>query len=103
MNMLLLFGGLLLIIGVLLIIIFGFSLFLLVWTNYCQWTYDKFLNDKVKGAQKNKGIYEKVKGDNSEALKKYREQLAMIKPSSLSTKPIKPITDEELTLADLPT
>ena len=100
---LLLFGGLLLIIGVLLIIIFGFSLFLLVWTNYCQWSYDKFLNDKVKGAQKNKGIYEKVKGDNSEALKKYREQLAMIKPSSLSTKPIKPITDEELTLAELPT
>lgn len=100
---LLLFGGFLMIIGVLAILIIGFSLFLLVWTDYCQWGYDKFLNDRVKGAQKNKGIYTKVKGDNSEALKKYREQLAMLKKSSLSTKPIKPITDEELTLAELPT
>ncbi len=100
---LLLFGGFLMIIGVLAILIIGFSLFLLVWTDYCQWGYDKFLNDRVKGAQKNKGIYTKVKGDNSEALKKYREQLAMVKKSSLSTKPIKPITDEELTLAELPT
>ena len=101
--LLLLFDGFLMIIGMLLIFLMGFSHFLLVWTNYCQWGYDKFLNDKVKGAQKNKGIYAKVKGDNSEALKRYKEQLAMVKPSSLSTKPIKPITDEELTLADLPT
>ncbi len=101
--LLLLFNGFLMIIGVLIIIIFGFSYFLLVWTNYCQWSYDKFLNDRVKGAQKNKGIYEKVKGNTSESLKKYREQLALAKPSSLSTKPIKPITDDELTLAELPT
>ena len=85
------------------LLLIGFSHFLLVWTDFCQWGYDKFLNDRIKGAQKNKGIYAKVKGDNSEALRKYREQLAMIKPSSLSTKPIKPITDDELTLADLPT
>ncbi len=100
---LLLFGGFLMVIGILVILIMGFSIFLLVWTDYCQWSYDKFLNDKVKGAQKNKGIYTKVKGDNSAALKKYREQLSMVKKSSLSTKPIKPITDEELTLAELPT
>ncbi len=101
--LLLLFNGFLTIIGVFLIVMFGFSYFFLVWTNYCQWTYDKFLNDKVKGAQKNKGIYEKIKGDNSEALRKYKEQLAMVKKSAWSTKPIKPITDEDLTLAELPT
>ena len=100
---LLFFDGLLMIVGMALIMFLSFSYFLLVWTNYCQWTYDKFINDKVAGAQKNKGIYEKVKGDNSAALRKYKEQLAMIKPSSLSTKPIKPITDDELTLAELPT
>ena len=100
---LLFFDGLLMIVGMALILFLSFSYFLLVWTNYCQWTYDKFINDKITGAQKNKGIYEKVKGDNSAALRKYKEQLAMIKPSSLSTKPIKPITDDELTLAELPT
>ncbi len=100
---LLLFGGFLMIIGILMILLFGFSLFLLVWTDYCQWIFDNFVNHRIKGAQKNKGIYTKVNGDNSAALKKYREQLAMVKPSSLSTKPIKPITDDELTLAELPT
>ncbi len=100
---LLLLEGFFMIIGILMILLFGFSLFLLIWTDYCQWSYDRFLNDKVKGAQKNKGIYAKNKGDTSQALKQYREQLAMVGKSSLSTKPIKPITDEELTLAELPT
>ena len=100
---LLLFGGFFTLIGVLILAILGFSHFLLVWTNYCQWSYDNFLNDKVKGAQKNKGIYAKVKSDNSQALKKYTEQLALVKKSSLSTKPIKPITDDDLSLAELPT
>ncbi len=99
---LLLFGGVLSVIGVMVILLLGFSIFFLVWTNYCQWAYDKFLNDKIEGAKKNKGIYAKVKGDNSEALRKYKEQLAMVKPSSLSTKPIKPITDDDLTLVELP-
>ena len=96
------FGGFFLTIGIILVLLFGFSLFLLIWTDFCQWAYDRFINDKVEGAQKNRGIYEKVKESNSEALKKYREQLALMPKSSLSSRPIKPITDDELQVAELP-
>ena len=89
-------------IGIVLILLFAFSLLLLVWTDYCQWAYDRFVNDKVPGAKKNRGIYEKVKESNSEALKQYRRQIAMSR-SSLGNRPIKPITDDELKIAELPT
>ncbi len=89
--------------GIIAVIIFGLSLPLLIWTDYCHWGYDKFVNDKVPGAQKNRGIYEKVKESDSGALKQYREQLALTGRSSLASKPIKPITDDELTIAELPT
>ena len=91
------------IIAILILLTLGLSLILLVWTNFCQWSYDKFVNDKVPGAQKNRGIYEKVKESDSGALKKYREQLAIASRSSLNSRPIKPITDDELTVAELPT
>ena len=100
---LLLFGGFFLVIGIILVILFGFSLILLVWTNFCQWSYDRFINDKVPGAQKNRGIYEKIKESDAGALKQYRDQLAMATRSSLNSKPIKPITDDELKLEELPT
>ena len=98
-----LFGGSLAGIGLVLLLVFGISFFLLIWTDYCQWIYDNFVNDKVKGAQKNRGIYEKVKGSDSEALKKYKEQIDYNTSSVLSKRPIKPITDDELTIAELPT
>ena len=91
-----------LIVGMLLILLFSFSFAFLVWTDFCQWAYDKFVNDHVPGAQKNRGIYEKVKESDSLAIKQYREQLAMSHASSLSKRPIKPITDDELKLAELP-
>ena len=90
---LLMLDGVLMVIGLLITLLFGFSYFLLVWTNYCQWSYDKFINDKITGAQKRKGMYEKVKADNKGALQKYKDQLALTARSSLSDKPIKPITD----------
>jgi hypothetical protein len=81
----------------------GFSLIMLIWTDFSQWIYDKYINDKVPGAKKNRGIYEKVKESDSGALKQYRQQLAMAARSSLNSKPIKPITDDELKIAELPT
>ena len=97
----LLIGGFLLVIGILLVFLIGFSLVLLIWTVFCQWAYDKFINDKVPGTQKNRGIYEKVKESNSEALKQYRRQIAMTR-SKLNSRPIKPITDDDLQIAELP-
>lgn len=98
-----LLGGILTIIGIVALFLMGISLLLLVWTDFCQWSYDKFLNDRIEGAQKNRGIYEKVKSSDSGAIKKYKEQLASLGKSALSSKPIKPITDEDLTIAELPT
>ncbi len=96
------FGGILMGIGIILVLLIGFSFFLLVWTNFCQWAYDRFINSKIPGAQKNRGMYEKVKESDSGALKKYREQMAIASRSSLNSKPIKPITDDDLKLAELP-
>ena len=99
---LLTFGSIFMTIGVIVILLIGFSQVLLVWTDFCQWSYDRFINDKVPGAQKNRGIYEKVKESNSEALKQYRKQVALTR-TSLNSRPIKPITDDELKIAELPT
>ncbi|MBQ3116258.1 MAG: hypothetical protein IJC07_04440 [Clostridia bacterium] len=88
--------------GIVLVFLFGISLFLLVWTNFSQWSYDKFINDNVPGAQKNRGIYEKVKESDAKSLKKYREQVELSSLSTFSTRPMKPI-DDDIELAELPT
>ncbi len=100
--LLILLGGIFMLIGIIMAFVFGFSLFLLIWVDFCQWSYDKFVNDRVKGAKKNRGIYQKVKESESGALKKYKEQLAMAEQTALNSRPVKPITDEELTIAELP-
>ncbi len=96
------FGGIISGIAVIFIALIGFSLFLLIWTDFAQWSYDRFVNDKVPGAQKNRGIYEKLQKSDSSAIKQYREQLALAKHNSLNNRPIKPITDD-LKVAELPT
>ena len=89
-------------VGIIVILFCGFSAALLVWTDYCQWAYDKFVNDRVPGAQKNRGIYEKIKNSDSEAIKQYRRQMELTR-TTLNSRPIKPITDDELKVAELPT
>jgi uncharacterized membrane protein YesL len=41
----------------------GISITILVWTLYAQWVFDKFINDKVEGAMKDRGVYRKAKED----------------------------------------
>ena len=84
---------------VVVLLLMGFSYTLLVWTNYSQWTFDKFINDMVPGAKKNRGIYEKYKAPSTE---KTLSQYKAISRNSLNSRPIKPITDEEITLVELP-
>ncbi len=85
-----------------LVILLAFSWCLLVWTDYSHWIFDKFVNDKVPGAKKNRGIYEKISENDAAALQQYREQVAMYGRSQLTRRPIKPITDDELQLMELP-
>ncbi len=95
-------GGMFNMMGIIMMLFLGISIMLLIWTNFSQWAYDRFINDKVEGAQKNRGIYEKVKKNDAGAIKKYREQLALSKHNSLNNRPIKPITDDDLKVAELP-
>lgn len=38
-------------------LLIGVSFIILIWTVYAQWAFDKFINDRVEGAEKNKGMY----------------------------------------------
>lgn len=102
---LLLLNGFFMVLGIILALLFSFSFFLLVWTNYSQWIYDKFINVRIKGAKRNKGIYEKVKSDSKEkTITQYKNQLNAIKGGTgLGAVPVKPITDDEIKLHELPT
>ncbi|MBQ7373413.1 MAG: hypothetical protein IJW64_02470 [Clostridia bacterium] len=89
-------GQLFSIIGFFLVVIWGLSLFMLVWTNYSHWVFDKFINDKVPGAKKNRGIYkENTAEDGGEEI--------VIEKSKLKERYIKPITDYDVELYELPT
>lgn len=45
------------------VLMLGISYVVLMWTVYAHWAFDKFLNDKVEGAVKNRGMYVKNKED----------------------------------------
>lgn len=88
---------LLLIIGIFMAFIWGISLFMLVWTDYSNWVFDTYVNDKVPGARKNRGIYKPSTDDTAE------DENAVIERSRLTSRPIKPITDTEVEIYELPT
>lgn len=91
----LLFGGELLItLGMMLFILFGISGAALVWTNYSHWVFDKFINDKIPGAVKNRGIYSKTPEEE--------EAEFSFERSTLGKRPIKPITDDDIEIVELP-
>ncbi|MBO5889523.1 MAG: DUF624 domain-containing protein, partial [Clostridia bacterium] len=80
--------------GIIAVILLSMGLSILIWTNYCQWVFDECINDKVAGAKKNKGIYKKNSNDVAEQF--------VYKKSSLTTKPVKPITDYDIEIVELP-
>lgn len=97
-----LIGGIVQIIVLVLVALLAISFALLVWTDFCQWAYDSHINTKI-GAKKNRGIYEKVKKDNDKKkVEAYKNTLERNTATQLYSKPIKPITDDEIQLAQLP-
>ncbi len=79
--------------GLILILLMGLALSTLIWTNYSQWAFDEYLNDKIAGAKKNRGIYKKNASNEPEEF--------VYKKSKLS-KAIKPVTDYDVEIAELP-
>lgn len=106
-----LFGGSLFqVIGILLLIFFGISYLLLVWLDYSQWAFDRFINPNM-GIATGRGLYNKDKPTGprpaaapameSAAMREYRRQIVAQGKSKLVCRPIKPI-DDDLEVYQLP-
>lgn len=78
--------------GIIFVIVISISLFTLIFTNYSQWAFDEFLNDKVAGAKKNRGIYKKIDDEVQNDASSY----------TIIRRPIKPITDYDIEIEALP-
>ena len=94
-------------IAIIVIALFGIAYTLLVWLDFAQWVFDKYINPKIKGAKVGRGIYNKdgsssVAGDESGASLEYQRAILAHGRSRLVARPIKPI-DDSLQVYDLPT
>ncbi|MBQ3220797.1 MAG: hypothetical protein IJB34_02395 [Clostridia bacterium] len=94
-------------IAVVLVILFGLSYALLVWLDFAQWVFDKYINPKIQGARVGRGIYGKdgqstATGGESAASVEYQKTILSYGRSRLVARPIKPI-DDSLQVYDLPT
>lgn len=88
-------------IGIIVLLIIGLSGGLLVWTVYSHWIYDKFINEKVPGAKRNRGIYSKPGATSfGDDLQDYGE--STFDTVYLNKRPIKPITDYDVEIMELP-
>ncbi len=89
------------ILGGMVAILIGLSGGLLVWTDYSHWIYDRFINEKIPGAKRNRGIYEKVgKESFGEDLSRLGDQ--SFDTSYLNKRPVKPVTDYDVEIVELP-
>jgi uncharacterized membrane protein YesL len=87
-------------------ILYALSYALLVWLNFAQWAFDKYINPKIQGAKVGRGIYDRnlptsEDGETSEAALEYKRIILAAGKSQLVSKPIKPI-DDDLRVYDLP-
>ncbi|MBQ8406962.1 MAG: hypothetical protein IJY38_03485, partial [Clostridia bacterium] len=98
-------GQLFTVIGIIVMFLFGFAYALLVWLDFSQWVFDKYLNPKIEGAKVGRGIYSKngeEEVDQSAAEMEYQRALIALGKSQLSARPMKPI-DDGLEVYELPT
>lgn len=86
-------GGFFASLGIMAFIFLGLSCAALIWTDYSQWAFDKFINDNVPGAVKNKGIYSKTEETESDF---------SYERSTLGKRPVKPITDYDVEIFEIP-
>ncbi len=95
------------VVAVIMCLLFGLAYALLVWLDFAQWVFDKYINPKIEGAKVGRGVYNKdgtsaLTGDDSAASVEYQRMLLSHGRSRLVAKPIKPI-DDSLQIYDLPT
>lgn len=99
-------GSMLTAFGVIAVAVFGFAYALLVWLDFAQWVFDKYINPKLEGAKVGRGIYNRdgsaqLTGDDSAATIEYQRMILAHGRSRLVARPIKPI-DDSLQVYELP-
>ena len=99
-------GSMLMSIGIVTFVLFGLAYALLVWLDFAQWVFDKFINPKLDGAKVGRGIYNRdgssqLTGDDSAASIEYQRMILSHGKSRLVARPIKPI-DDSLQVYELP-
>ncbi len=77
-------------------LLLGFSGGALIWTTYSHWVFDRFINDRVEGAQKNRGIYPKVNMQGEFVERRVKSS------QLLKRRPLKPVNDEDVVISELP-
>ncbi len=104
-------SGILMIIGIFLLLFIAFAYAMLVWMDFSQWAFDRFINPD-KGFTVGKGLYNKDgtsalkkgaadKTGESEAMREYKRMIVAQGKSKLVCRPIKPI-DDDLEIYQLP-
>ena len=99
-------GGFLMALAVMVVLFFGLAYALLVWLDFTQWVFDKYINPKIEGAKVGRGIYNKdgsstLVGGDSAASVEYQRMLLSHGRSRLVARPIKPI-DDDMQVYELP-
>lgn len=94
------------VVAVVMVLLFGLAYALLVWLDFAQWVFDKYINPKIEGAKVGRGIYSKdgsstLTGDDSSASIEYQRTILSYGKSRLVARPIKPI-DDSLQVYELP-
>ena len=102
-------GGFFSVIAILILLFFGVSYMLLVWLDFSQWAFDRFINPNI-GVATGRGLYSKDKPQaaanpsaaaDSAAMREYRRLIVAQGKSKLVCRPIKPI-DDDLEVYQLP-
>ncbi len=97
-------GSFFIVVAVFVVLMFALAYTLLVWLNFAQWVFDKFINPKIEGAKVGRGIYNKdgtANEDASQSSVEYQRILLSHGRSRLVARPIKPI-DDSLQVYELP-
>ena len=93
-------GNMASIIGIILLLLIGLSYLFLVWLDFTQWAFDKYVNPNI-GVVTGRGLYNKEKQKmnapeqvaDSAAMREYRRQIVAQGKSKLVCRPVKPIDD----------
>ena len=97
-------GTFFIMVAITVLILFGFTWALLVWLDFAQWLFDRYINPKIEGAKVGRGIYnsetQSTTGE-SQAQMEYKRALLAAGKSQLVARPIKPI-DDSLQVYELP-